>query len=258
MRVRLLFAAPARLSYGSNMLPDLRFVIGAVLATVVLGVTALGLISSIRLAHESRTAPLEATRPLAYTAPTGLATQAVRPGDVAQQPGGPFEKVPAGGTVTAQAPAAPEPDAPAAESTPATADDHAAVDERAVVDPPLSPEGEPLPSEAQNTTTAPAIPEPSVPAAAAVAPPSDIIEPSAADTTGSIPAASVAPETKRTPAAKAKKAKPAVRKTAAKPTQRARPGNVIAPTASTGYPVTIERTPNAGARNKGGGFPFGD
>ena len=118
MRVRLLFAAPARLSYGSNMLPDLRFVIGAVLATVVLGVTALGLISSIRLAHESRTAPLEATRPLAYTAPTGLATQAVRPGDVAQQPGGPFEKVPAGGTVTAQAPAAPEPDAPAAESTP--------------------------------------------------------------------------------------------------------------------------------------------
>jgi hypothetical protein len=235
------------------MLPDLRFVIGSVLATVVLGITALGLVFTVRLAQDAKSGPFQVIRPLAYTAP-GESNPAARPSDLAQQPGGPFAQIPAGGSVTAQAPAAPEPAtaAPAEEATAETADDHAAVDERAVVDPPLSPEGEPLPSEAS-----------SEPAAAATTAPPVVAEP--IDTTGSIPAVSAAPEAKRAPAAKAKpkakakaKAKRVVRKAATRPAQRAQRGTVVAPTASTGYPVTIERTPNAGSRNKsGGGFPFG-
>ena len=264
------------------MLPDLRFIIGSVLATAVLGVTALGLFFTVRLAQETKSGPFQVIRPLAYTAPgESQSSPAARPSELVQQPGGPFAQIPADGSVTAQAPAAPEPAnaTPAEETTSENADDHAAVDERAVVDPPLSPEGEPLPSEADSAPATPATvaaspadtTSPSDTASPAdtaspsdtaspedTASPSDTVVP-AADTTGSIPATAGATKAKRAPAAKAKKAKRAVRKTAARPRQKAQPGNVVAPTASTGYPVTIERTPNAGARSKsGGGFPFGD
>ena len=50
----------------NGMLPGFRFVIGAVLATVVLGVTAFGLASSIRLARQATVGPLESSRSLAF------------------------------------------------------------------------------------------------------------------------------------------------------------------------------------------------
>jgi hypothetical protein len=48
------------------MLPDLRFVIGAILATVVLGMTALGLATSVRLTRQATVSPLESNRSLAF------------------------------------------------------------------------------------------------------------------------------------------------------------------------------------------------
>jgi len=48
------------------MLPDFRFVIGAVLATAFLGVTCIGLFATVRLAHQAKIGPLEASRALAF------------------------------------------------------------------------------------------------------------------------------------------------------------------------------------------------
>jgi len=48
------------------MLPDFRFVIGAILAIVVLGVAALGLTTAARLSHEAKVGPPEATRSVAF------------------------------------------------------------------------------------------------------------------------------------------------------------------------------------------------
>jgi hypothetical protein len=48
------------------MLPDLRFVVGAVLATALLVVTAFGVTTTLRLAHQAKVGPLEASRSLAY------------------------------------------------------------------------------------------------------------------------------------------------------------------------------------------------
>jgi hypothetical protein len=48
------------------MLPDFRFVIGAILATVVLGVTSFGLLAAVRLTHQGKTGPLEAARNVAF------------------------------------------------------------------------------------------------------------------------------------------------------------------------------------------------
>jgi len=44
------------------MLPDFRFVIGAVLATVVLGVTSFGLLAAARLTYQGKAGPFEASR----------------------------------------------------------------------------------------------------------------------------------------------------------------------------------------------------
>jgi hypothetical protein len=48
------------------MLPDLRFAIGAILATSVLAVTALGLFTATRLTHQAKPGPLETSRNLAF------------------------------------------------------------------------------------------------------------------------------------------------------------------------------------------------
>jgi hypothetical protein len=48
------------------MLPDFRFVLGAVLAIALLAVAGLGLVTSVQLAHEARIVPLEDTRTLAF------------------------------------------------------------------------------------------------------------------------------------------------------------------------------------------------
>ena len=51
------------------MLPDIRFVVGAVLASAVMIVTAFGLAATVRVAQHARLAPPDATRPLAYDEP---------------------------------------------------------------------------------------------------------------------------------------------------------------------------------------------
>src|SRR5688572_29864438 len=51
----------------TRMIPDLRFVIGAVMATVLLGVTLFGLAAAMHISHQSKLSPLEASRLLAYT-----------------------------------------------------------------------------------------------------------------------------------------------------------------------------------------------
>jgi hypothetical protein len=48
------------------MLPDFRFLIGAVLATGMLGVAGFGLATAVRLSHEARVGPSEASRSLAF------------------------------------------------------------------------------------------------------------------------------------------------------------------------------------------------
>lgn len=48
------------------MLPDVRFVIGATLATAVLGVAAFGLATAVRLSHQAKIGPLESSRSLAF------------------------------------------------------------------------------------------------------------------------------------------------------------------------------------------------
>jgi DamX protein len=158
------------------MIPDLRFVIGAVLATALLGVTAFGLGAAVHIAHQSKVGPLEASRMLAYT-PNDSS-------EMARQAGGPFAdianipKIPAIPPVVQAQPAtaAPEPvrtaDAAAAEGAAPTAavpplDDTDAVDERAVIDPPLPVETDP-PSPETTADTAP-VPAPAV----TVAPASD-------------------------------------------------------------------------------------
>ena len=51
----------------TRMIPDLRFVIGAVMATALLGVTLFGLAAAMHISHQSKLSPLEASRLLAYT-----------------------------------------------------------------------------------------------------------------------------------------------------------------------------------------------
>ena len=48
------------------MLPDFRFVIGAVLAAAVLGVTALGLLTAARVTHQTKLGPFETSRNLVF------------------------------------------------------------------------------------------------------------------------------------------------------------------------------------------------
>jgi hypothetical protein len=48
------------------MLPDLRYVIGATLATAFLAVNSLGLFATVHLAHPAKLGPIEASRPMAF------------------------------------------------------------------------------------------------------------------------------------------------------------------------------------------------
>src|SRR5713226_4929254 len=49
-----------------DMMPDFRFVIGAVLATAVLGVTSFGLLAAVRLTHHAKVGPLQSSRSLVF------------------------------------------------------------------------------------------------------------------------------------------------------------------------------------------------
>jgi hypothetical protein len=230
------------------MLPDLRFAIGAVLATALLGVTAFGMAAAVQIAHQGKVSPLEASRMLAYTPDARRELQA---------DSGPFANIPADRTPL-------PPPAPvvrnAANDTPAAASETPAappsgdpdmVDERAVVDPPLPLDSDPQPTAAEAPPaqatpmptpaaapieTAPAAPAPAGGRAAA----QPDIEP-----VGSIPrdaAAEPAPLPKRKAAAK--KAAPkqtTAPKQKAAPRLAARPrlrAGSLQPSASTGYPVS--------------------
>ena len=177
------------------MLPDLRFLIGAVLATALLGVTLFGLAAAMHISHQSKLSPLDASRMLAYTpdsqhrifdipARRGDSPFANIPADPnpvpLQQPAAP--EVPPVQTAAAAQPAPMEQPMPAAEPVPVaepvaepapapqpanlppSADDPDTVDERAIVDPPLSPDNEP-----PVVKSAPDVPSPE-PAAAAATP----------------------------------------------------------------------------------------
>jgi hypothetical protein len=162
------------------MLPDLRFLIGAVLATVLLGVTAFGLMAALQLSHQSKLAPLETSRLLAYTPDGGyrivdvpsrrfenpFANIPVDPNPVllqrpVQQPAEPEAVSPAIQIAVSTRPAAsPEP----AAATPITPDADM-VDERAVVDPPLPQDNdEPATAADSAPASAPAPPAEAAPA----------------------------------------------------------------------------------------------
>jgi hypothetical protein len=265
------------------MLPDLRFVIGAVMATALLGVTLFGLAAAMHISHQSKVGPLEASRMLAYTPESGHRIfdaparrfddpfanipAAVNPVPLQQQPGSAEpQAAPTLAAAAAQPAAQPEsPPQPAAS-------DADSVDERAVVDPPLPPDGD-VPAEATEAAPVAAPPESSAASAPPVetqpAAPSPIaetvIEPAAdVPQVGSIPAKTDATEThSETPASEAPsvteaeepaqaKPKRAARKAArAKkaPARRAaaqpRPGD---PFASTGYRLDTTSPANRPAR----------
>lgn len=183
------------------MLPDLRFLIGAMLATALLGVTLFGLAAAMHISHQSKVGPLEASRMLAYTPdgqhrifdvparrldspfanipadpnpvplqqPTAAAAPPVQTA-AAAQPAPIAEPIPATqpGPV-AKPTAAPTPAAepmPVVQAANLPADDPDTVDERAVVDPPL-----PLDADPPAATSTPATPSPKPAAATASTPP---------------------------------------------------------------------------------------
>ena len=161
------------------MLPDLRFVIGAVIATALSGVTLFGLAATIHISHQSRVGPLEASRMLAYTpearhrifdipAPRVESPFANIPADpnpvpLRQQSPEPAAEAPAPPVQSAAnvppsiaQPALAEPDIAQPASLPSPAD---TVDERAVVDPPLPLDNE-VPAPAVESAPAAPSPEP--------------------------------------------------------------------------------------------------
>ncbi len=140
------------------MLPDFRFLVGAVLATALLAVTGIGLFSAVKIAHQARIGPLEASRSFAFAPEHGrppFRDATPRFGMPLHED--PFANLPRGTApdvveapkivapevaapeVVAQAPSpSVEPETPApAEAAASTLDEADTVDERAVVDPPL-------------------------------------------------------------------------------------------------------------------------
>lgn len=236
------------------MIPDLRFIIGAVTAAVLLGVTMFGFVATVHIAQQSKVGPLEASRLLAYTSDDWHRIDALtiaRPMEPpltrtdsasAQLPEPPREPAALQPQIVAAnaqpaietAPAIEAPsviDTPAAIETPPKievppaidtqparliqpADEADRVDERAVVDPPLPARNDP-----------PAV-DPPLPARnvtpAAAPPPPDVLH------VGSIPVASDDPESEELATTKrARKVKRRIQRTAV----------TITPPASTGYPL---------------------
>jgi hypothetical protein len=280
----------------SRMLPDLRFVIGAVMATALLGVTLFGLAAAMHISHQSKVGPLEASRLLAY-APENRHRTFDMP---ARRFDNPFANIPAAANpvplqqpadanpVPLQQPAQPlEPQAAptqtAAAAQPAAqpenppqpaASDADTVDERAVVDPPLPPDGD-VPAAAAEA--APAAPSPEPEPSAASAPPIETqraapapvaekeIEPAAdVPQVGSIPATTDVADTRDEPpasevpsVAESEEPAPAKRKRAVRKAAKAKrpPARRAAvqpqpadPFASTGYQLSTTSTANRPAK----------
>ena len=66
LRVRPCGFEPAPAGTVIGMLPDFRFVIGALLAIAVLGIAGFGLAVSVKLVHQAQLSPLEESRSLAF------------------------------------------------------------------------------------------------------------------------------------------------------------------------------------------------
>ena len=249
------------------MMPDLRFVLGALIATALLSVTAFGLGAAIHIAHQSKAGPLEAM--LAYTPSDARGSAlAARDNPFAQMPASPGGmRSPAANPVvqtaaetTAEAAAA-APESAAAPVPPAG--DHDTVDERAVVDPPLPADGEP------DSAAAAADPESAPPASESIAS-APVAQAPDVEQVGSLPSVAAEPAIAAPPAmsaalpkakkAKAKPARKAIAKT--KPRLRARSAT-LQPSASTGYAVMAAPNgfvrPTATTRNLGKGlWPSGE
>jgi len=122
------------------MIPDLRFVIGAAVSIALLSITALGLGAAVHLLHQTKVGPLEASRLLAFSVNDTRLTGHNDP--FARLPASPDGMRPSAEIPTGQAA---ESVLPAPEAvTVTTSGDPDTVDERAVVDPPLSPDEDPI------------------------------------------------------------------------------------------------------------------
>lgn len=188
------------------MIPDLRFIIGAVMATALLGATVLGLAAAMHISYQSKLSSLEASRLLAYSSdsrprisvssspldnpfanipvdpnPVPMQQPAVtKPEQASLQPmAEPLDPDPAPARQESQPNEPPVTTAaqvqPATDPEPATlsppVDDPDMVDERVVVDPPLPPDGVPASlAEAEPAVAAPASVAPPEPPAAAAPP----------------------------------------------------------------------------------------
>jgi hypothetical protein len=134
-------AAPADhgAQWWPGMIPDLRFLIGAAVSIALLSIAALGIGATIHLMHQTKAGPLEASRLLAFN-----------PNDRKRMEfGDPFAGLttspqglrPSADMEIVQAPQAVPVPAEAEASSPADSDN---VDERAVIDPPLPPDEDPI------------------------------------------------------------------------------------------------------------------
>jgi hypothetical protein len=295
LRVPLLFVARARLSYASGkslpthpdarrrraghgqrggtrhtgvarMLPDLRFLIGAVLASTLLGLTVFSLATAIHLSHRSKLGPVETSRLLAYTPDGGYRIVDVP----ARRFDNPFANIPVDpNPVPLQQPprqSADPADAPATQTAAAAAQPSASpeppaadpdtVDERPMIDPPL-PHDDDAPATAagaapaaETAGVAPS-PEPDPPLAvvpvetAPAAPaPAPVVEalptPSEVEQVGTIPATAGTADTRSEPPAvpdlagdaEAPQPKAKSKREARKPATRARPRRAPPPEAT--------------------------
>jgi len=297
----------------TRMFPDLRFVFGALIATALSGVTLFGLTAAMHISHQSKLSPLEASRLLSYTpegrhrpfdapAPRFESPFANIPADpnpvLLQQPAGPAQSAEPSVEIVAVAQPAglrpidpsapPEPSQQTAavepENLPPPGDDTDAVDERAVIDPPLplendapaaagdaasaAPSPEPAAAAIEPVETAPAAPAPVVDTTTPAAPRAVSDTPIEPNASGAQLVASLSPaaggearsDARAAPAvtqvkeARERKAKrKRARKAAAKrkrpaPAQRAQAPTLFNPFASTGYPVTTTSTANRPAK----------
>jgi hypothetical protein len=242
------------------MIPDLRFVVGAVIATALLGVMLFGLAAAMHISHQSKISPLEASRLLAYTPESRH-----RIFDVpAPRLDSPFANIPADpNPVPLQQPAEPAAvplqTAATAQPTPDAqppASDADTVDERAVVEPPLPPDGDPPAASAES---APAAPPPEAAAAAAPpiettpAPPAPVAEQTVAtpdvEPVGSIPPTTAAAVAETQEPAKAKR-----KRTARKAKPRRPAPRTAAQVDPFGYPVGTTSTANRPAQGFWGPF----
>jgi hypothetical protein len=248
------------------MLPDLRFAIGAVLASALLIVTAFGLAATVRIAHHRTEGPLEAPRILAYSDPMdwGPRPDALRRLDDLRINDSLLERLAA--IPADPAPLAPSTTAPTAAPEPASEPVVVALPVEAVAPASVLPEA---PNAALSAATPAAVAETPVaaapaqvvadvapdvaPAAVAEIPAAQIPEAKPVETQRAVPDRMTVALATIDIAAKAdagfaallqaavrppaKKAAPTVKKKVAK-RRRVRRTVVREPTASTGYPVT--------------------